>query len=93
MSFVTSSEVFQLNCDIKASEDLARDLRPNKGDLVFTGYGTTYDRGMEGAVITREALKSAPDDLKERSTILFNHDQDRPIGRVIKRKLTTEAYL
>ena len=93
MSFVASSEVFQLNCDIKASEDLARDLQPNKGDLVFTGYGTTYDRGMEGAVITRKALETAPADLKERPTILFNHDQDRPIGRVIKADVDDKGLL
>ena len=95
MSFVASSEVFQLNCDIRAGEDkdIVRELHPNKGDLVFTGYGTTYDRGMEGAVLTREALKNAPDDLKERPTILFNHDQDRPIGRVLKAEVDDKGLL
>jgi len=58
---------------------------------VIAGYATTYDKGLDNAVISRKALSNAAEDLKKRSTVLFNHDQNRPIGRIHEVKLDNKG--
>lgn len=53
------------------------------GDWVVIGYAMTSDLDADHALITQEAIKGAKDDLLKYSTVLFNHDADRPIGRVV----------
>ena len=81
----TFRDAFQLSFDLRRGVDLS-EISENvrKGELVVAGYATTFDLGLEGAVITREALQNAPKDLEERPTILYNHNQDKPIGRVVR---------
>lgn len=55
-----------------------------KGDQIVFGYASTYDIDTDDVQITRKALESAKDDLLKYSTVLFNHDPDRPIGKVIE---------
>lgn len=84
--FTTFESVFQLSFDIERGAELSEIAKEQakKGELVVAGYATTFDLGLEGAIITRDALRNAPKDLSERPTILYNHDQNRPIGRVLK---------
>jgi len=71
---------FIASADTKPFKDFAK-----QGELVVAGYATTFDIGLEGAVIARDALNE--EDLKQRPTLLFNHDQNRPIGRVVSSKI------
>jgi len=75
-----STGQFIAAADTKPFKDFAK-----RGELVIAGYATTYDIGLEGAVIARDALSE--EDLKQRPTLLFNHDQNRPIGRVVRSKI------
>ena len=54
------------------------------GDRVVVGYASTYDVDSDNTQITRQALEGAKEDLITYSTVLFNHDMDRPIGKVIE---------
>ena len=54
------------------------------GDRVVVGYASTFDVDTDDTQITREALEGSKDDLLKYSTVLFNHDTDRPIGHVIE---------
>ena len=54
------------------------------GDRVVVGYASTYDVDSDNTQITRQALEGAKEDLMTYSTVLFNHDMDRPIGKVIE---------
>lgn len=71
---------FIASTDTKPFKDFAK-----QGELIVAGYATTFDIGLEGAVIARDALNE--EDLKQRPTLLFNHDQNRPIGRVVSSKI------
>jgi len=71
---------FIASADTKPFKDFAK-----QGELIVAGYATTFDIGLEGAVIARDALNE--EDLKQRPTLLFNHDQNRPIGRVVSSKV------
>ncbi|RLI41177.1 hypothetical protein DRO59_07610, partial [Candidatus Bathyarchaeota archaeon] len=75
-----STGQFITSADTKPFKDFAK-----RGELVIAGYATTFDIGLEGAVISRDALNE--EDLKQRPTLLFNHDQNRPIGRVVSSKI------
>lgn len=55
-----------------------------KGDRIITGYASTFDVDTDDVQITRKALENARDDLLKYTTVLFNHDPDRPIGKVIE---------
>jgi len=51
---------------------------------VVEGYAvTTHYIPTDGMIITEEALRKAVDDVLKRSTVLFNHDTNKPIGRVV----------
>jgi len=79
--------LFQLNPEfIRAPSEVSEKIA-NPGELVIAGYATTYDKGLDNAIISRKALSNAAADLKKRSTVLFNHDQNRPIGRIHEVKL------
>ena len=54
--------------------------------LYVDGYAATTDYDDQGDIITPEAIKQSENDLIERSTVLLNHDKDRPIGKVEQAK-------
>ena len=56
----------------------------NSGDRIVCGYASTYDVDSDDMQITRTALEKAKDDLLKYSTVLFNHDSNRPIGKVVE---------
>ncbi|MFA5395070.1 MAG: HK97 family phage prohead protease [Methanogenium sp.] len=54
------------------------------GDRIVVGYASSFDVDTDNTQITRQALEGAKNDLLTYSTVLFNHDVDRPIGKVIE---------
>lgn len=70
--------------DFNFKLDIVKSLEKVKsGDRIIIGYASTFDVDSDDMQITREALEGAKDDLLTYSTVLFNHDMDRPIGKVV----------
>jgi len=62
------------------------------------GYASTPDLDRQDELITWEALKKVESDLLKNSTLFFDHNYSKPIGRVVKSKvdevgLFIEAYI
>lgn len=55
------------------------------------GYVSTTDYDLQGHKITPEAIKGSRDDLIKNSTMLLNHDPNRPIGKVIATKFSSHG--
>lgn len=64
---------------------------PTKGDWIISGFAGTDATDMEGDIITRSAWEGAQNDVLHYRTILFNHNMDRPIGKVLARTMMTVA--
>jgi HK97 family phage prohead protease len=83
-----SKNSFDFSLNIKESKTITRNSKKNgkSEKRIIVGYVTTYDVFTNGDTlqITREALEGAKDDLLKYSTVLFNHDQNRPIGTIIE---------
>lgn len=54
-----------------------------KGAWVVEGYASTSDLDSQKHIVAPEALVQAAESLVKYNTLLFNHDMDRPIGRII----------
>ena len=64
-----------------------------KGEHVVVGYAMTSDLDSDDTIITTEAIELAKDDLLKYSTVLFNHDTERPIGKVVSAKVDKKGLL
>lgn len=64
-----------------------------KGEHVVVGYAMTSDLDSDKTIITPEAIEMARDDLLKYSTVLFNHDTEKPIGKVVNTKIDTKGLL
>lgn len=88
---------FDFDLIIKESKTITRNSKKNgkSEKRIIVGYVTTYDVFTNGDTlqITREALEGAKDDLLKYSTVLFNHDQNRPIGTIVETDLDDKGLL
>ena len=79
---------FDFDLKIKESRLISRNSKKNgkTEKRIIVGYATTYDVFTNGDTlqITRQALEGAKYDLLKFSTVLFNHDKNRPIGTIIE---------
>jgi len=57
-----------------------------KGDWVVEGYATTLSRNANGCRFTEEALQQVADGFEDYTTLLFNHDDNKPIGKIVSAK-------
>lgn len=55
------------------------------------GYVSTTDYDLQGHVVSAEAIRASKDDLLENSTVLFNHDPNHPIGKVVNTKFNSKG--
>lgn len=63
------------------------------GEFHVVGYAATTDFDLQGDVLAEEALRSAADDLIKNSTVLLNHDQQQPIGKVTQAQFDKNGLL
>src|SRR3990172_6659038 len=63
------------------------------GEFSVWAYASTYDVDSDDCQITRTALEGAKDDLIEYNTVLFNHNYDKPVGRVVETKIDNKGLL
>ena len=71
--------------DILKSEELKEN-----SEWIVEGIISTSDIDSQNDRITDDALKNAVKDLKVRTTILLNHDLDRPIGKILEAEYKPE---
>jgi phage head maturation protease len=74
---------FDANIDVKRFAD-------QEGKWIIEGIATTADLDVDGLYISEEALIGAEDDLKKYTTLLYNHDRDKEIGKIIDVKYMPE---
>jgi len=55
---------------------------PSKGKWIVEGYGSTSDLDAQDHIVSPEAIKMGAECLMQYNTVLFNHDPDRPIGKI-----------
>jgi HK97 family phage prohead protease len=77
------STVFDAHFDIKKAHD-------DGGRWIIEGYATTADLDVDDGYITEEALRGAEKDLLKYSTLLYNHDRDKELGKVLETKYIPE---
>lgn len=53
------------------------------GNRVVEGYASTGDLDAQRHIITEDAIKQGATSLGEYRTVLFNHDPNRPIGKLV----------
>jgi len=78
-SFVLEAPVEAIKADDKS------------GKWIVEGFAATPDIDFQYERIAPEALEDAAVDLKERSTVLYNHDPNRPIGKVVESEARPEG--
>ena len=71
---------------------MKKSVKEQTGDWIMTAYASTSDYDVDNDVITEKALEKAQPDLLERDTVLFNHDSNRPIGKVLECEYHPEAH-
>lgn len=72
--------------------EVVKSYEDEKGAFHITGYIATSDFDLQGDIISKEALKESSDDLLNK-TMLFNHDDEAPIGTVKKQSLDKKGML
>ncbi len=60
------------------------------GRWIIEGYATTADLDVDDGYITEEALRGAEGDLLKYSTLLYNHDRNAELGKVLETKYIPE---
>ena len=76
-----------------AELQVVKSYKDTNGEFHIVGYAATSDFDLQGDVITRSALKQSEGDLIKNSTMLFNHDDGVPIGKVVKSNLDEKGLL
>ncbi len=62
----------------------------DNGKWIIEGHATTADLDVDDGYITEEALKGAENDLLKYSTLLYNHDRNAELGKVLETKYIPE---
>jgi HK97 family phage prohead protease len=82
---------FNLNAkDIRIKKEKSEDF-----SFEIEGYASTTDKDRDEDIITHEALLRCKDDLlkKGSSTVLYNHDYEMPIGRVLRTRVDSKGLI
>jgi len=78
----------------KFEQEIVKSAKPaQSGEFSIWAYASTYDVDSDDCQITRTALEAAKDDLLKYNTVLFNHDYNRPVGRVVETKIDSKGLL
>jgi HK97 family phage prohead protease len=80
----------------KLSFDFPLDIKKQtetEGEFHIVGYAATTDFDLQGDVITEDALRASQLDLLNNSTVLLNHDIEKPIGKVTKAEFDKNGLL
>ena len=79
------------NKEVKFDADLEiKRFASEDGKWIIEGIATTADLDVDGLYISEEALIGAQNDLKKYTTLLYNHDRDKQIGKILEVKYIPE---
>ena len=70
---------------------IEKTFEDEKGQFHVIGRAATKDLDLQGDVITLEAMELSSQDLIQNSTVLFNHDDNAPIGKVTEQTMDAEG--
>jgi len=70
------SKAFETKKDVQDAE--------KQGTWIVEGFASTGDLDMQDHRISPEAIQEGADSLQEYNTLLYNHDPDKPIGKILK---------
>ena len=77
--------------ELKLHTDLHITRHADKeGRWIIEGIATTADLDVDGLYISEEALIGAEGDLRKYTTLLYNHDRDKEIGKILEVKYMPE---
>jgi HK97 family phage prohead protease len=76
---------FDQSVPFECSLDLAKAYEDSQ-QWIVEGYAATSDFDLQNDIITEQAIKNSAKDLLDNSTVLLNHNQEEPIGRVLESK-------
>lgn len=86
----SSLEPFEFMADIGVSKvypveiSKATETTEAEGKFVVEGFASTTDLDSQNHTITKEAIEQGALSLQTYTTLLFNHDPNRPIGHIEK---------
>lgn len=72
---------FNFELDIQKARE-----NEKSGKWIVEGLASTTDLDMQDDIVHQKAINAAASDLKTNSTVLYNHDVNRPIGKVLDSK-------
>lgn len=75
----------KINLQLDIQQDIQLE-EAEKGDWIVEGYATTLGRNSHRMRMTTEALEQVAENFKTYTTILFNHDSEKPIGKMLEAK-------
>lgn len=81
----------QLNVPFKFPFEILKKNVTQTGDWIMEGVATTDDLDLVGDIISKEAIENSVKDLIGNSTALLNHDEDKPIGKVLETKIIKDG--
>lgn len=70
--------------------EIVKRLETKSGDWIIEGFAGTTDLDLQGDIITPKCFAKAEKDLIG-VTLLFNHDQNQPLGQIIDTRATEEG--
>lgn len=80
---ITKIEDLSFSADFVVTKAFAQVDGSEKGDWIIEGFAATTDVDLQDEQIEQSAVEGAAKDLLKNSTVLFNHDEERPIAKVI----------
>lgn len=81
-SYYSSDTNIIITAEEETEENAAQ--QEKKGHWIIEGYASTSDLDSQDHTITKEAIAEGALSLQKYNTLLFNHDPDQPIGKVLK---------
>ena len=85
-AMISKKQIF-CTFDVLKSEEIKKE---DGSEWIVEGIISTSDVDSQNDRITDDALKNSVKDLKTRTTILLNHDLDRPIGKILDAEFKPE---
>ena len=76
-------DVLPFNAELLLDNSTIEKHSTPAGNWIVEGYASTSDLDSQNHIVTKEAIKMGAESLKRYDTVLFNHDVDRPIGKVV----------
>ena len=76
-------DVLPFNAELLLDNSTIEKHSTPAGNWIVEGYASTSDLDSQNHIVTKEAIKMGAESLSRYDTVLFNHDVDRPIGKVV----------